>query len=194
MGRRYGRSISVQNAIVPSLEPVVYSNQSREGSSAVPGTQKYNHPLPGHPYPTVWYSPNHHSPYDSRTCASPSSGYATLNLSPLYPYSLWPKTGQAYVPGADHTPTEGVVSTLTITTDAFGGITSARLVEDLLRRAAEWGCIEVSVTTLAGQQGAINFYRARGFGGDAVLLEKHLGRGAQGPADDSQGRPMAGDT
>jgi GNAT superfamily N-acetyltransferase len=51
----------------------------------------------------------------------------------------------------------------------------ARLVEDLLRRAAEWGCVEVSVTTLAGQRGAIEFYKARGFSDDAVLLEKHLG-------------------
>ena len=51
----------------------------------------------------------------------------------------------------------------------------ARLVEDLLRRAAEWGCVEVSVTTLAGQRGAIDFYKARGFSDDAVLLEKHLG-------------------
>jgi len=51
----------------------------------------------------------------------------------------------------------------------------ARLVEDLLRRAAEWGCVEVSVTTLAGQRGAIEFYKERGFSDDAVLLEKHLG-------------------
>jgi GNAT superfamily N-acetyltransferase len=49
-----------------------------------------------------------------------------------------------------------------------------RLVEDLLRRAVGWGCIEVSVTTLAGQRGAIEFYKARGFSDDAVLLEKHL--------------------
>jgi GNAT superfamily N-acetyltransferase len=53
----------------------------------------------------------------------------------------------------------------------------ARLVEDLLRRAAEWGCIEISVTTLAGQRGAIEFYKARGFSDDAVLLEKHLASG-----------------
>jgi GNAT superfamily N-acetyltransferase len=49
-----------------------------------------------------------------------------------------------------------------------------RLVEGLLRRAAEWGCVEVSVTTLAGQRGAIEFYKARGFSDDAVLLEKRL--------------------
>lgn len=53
----------------------------------------------------------------------------------------------------------------------------ARLVEDLLRRAAGWGCIEVSVSTLAGQRGAIEFYKARGFSDDAVLLEKHLASG-----------------
>ena len=53
----------------------------------------------------------------------------------------------------------------------------ARLVEELLRRAAEWGCVEVSVTTLAGQRGAIEFYKSRGFSDDAVLLEKHLAPG-----------------
>jgi GNAT superfamily N-acetyltransferase len=58
----------------------------------------------------------------------------------------------------------------------------AQLVEDLLRRAAGWGCIEVSVTTLAGQRGAIDFYKARGFTDDAVFLEKHL------PANDAAPR------
>jgi GNAT superfamily N-acetyltransferase len=53
----------------------------------------------------------------------------------------------------------------------------AQLVEDLLRRAAGWGCIEVSVTTLTGQRGAIEFYKARGFSDDAVFLEKHLPAG-----------------
>jgi GNAT superfamily N-acetyltransferase len=53
----------------------------------------------------------------------------------------------------------------------------ARLVEDLLRRAAGWGCVEVSVSTLAGERGAIEFYKARGFSDDAVLLEKHLPSG-----------------
>jgi GNAT superfamily N-acetyltransferase len=49
-----------------------------------------------------------------------------------------------------------------------------KLVEDLLLRAARWGCIEVSVTTLAGQRGAIQFYKERGFTDDAVFLEKRL--------------------
>jgi GNAT superfamily N-acetyltransferase len=53
----------------------------------------------------------------------------------------------------------------------------AQLVENLLLRATEWGCIEISVTTLAGQRGAIQFYKARGFTDDAVFLEKHLGAG-----------------
>jgi GNAT superfamily N-acetyltransferase len=59
----------------------------------------------------------------------------------------------------------------------------ARLVEDLLRRAAEWGCIEVSVSTLAGERGAIEFYKARGFSDDAVLLEKHLPAGGAPDGD-----------
>jgi GNAT superfamily N-acetyltransferase len=62
-----------------------------------------------------------------------------------------------------------------------------QLVEDLLLRAAGWGCIEVSVTTLAGQRGAIQFYKARGFTDDAVFLEKHLGGGDEHAADSSPG-------
>lgn len=62
-----------------------------------------------------------------------------------------------------------------------------QLVEDLLRRAAGWGCIEVSVTTLAGQRGAIQFYKARGFSDDAVLLEKHLRAGDEQASASSPG-------
>ena len=77
-------------------------------------------------------------------------------------------------PSLVHAGRSSVIEELVIdqTTQRQG--VGARLVEDLLRRAAEWGCVEVSVTTLAGQRGAIDFYKARGFSDDAVLLEKHL--------------------
>lgn len=55
----------------------------------------------------------------------------------------------------------------------------ARLVEELLSHAAAWGCIEVSVTALAPQRGAIEFYKSQGFSDDAVFLEKHLGAGEE---------------
>ena len=59
---------------------------------------------------------------------------------------------------------------------------AARLVVELLRHAAGWGCIEVSVTALAPQRGAIEFYKSQGFSDDAVSLEKHLGAGEEGEA------------
>ena len=54
-----------------------------------------------------------------------------------------------------------------------------RLVEELLSHAAAWGCIEVSVTALTPQRGAIEFYKSQGFSDDAVFLEKHLRAGEE---------------
>jgi ribosomal protein S18 acetylase RimI-like enzyme len=53
------------------------------------------------------------------------------------------------------------------------GVGGALLVE-LLARVKETGCVEVSVTTLADNQGAIRFYRAHGLVDEALYLEKHL--------------------
>ena len=43
-----------------------------------------------------------------------------------------------------------------------------------MERAAQAGCAEVSVSTMAGNEGAIRFYRAHGMVDEAVLLERHL--------------------
>ena len=48
------------------------------------------------------------------------------------------------------------------------------LLEELLSRLISKGCVEVSVTTLPENQGAIRFYRAHGLVDEAVYLEKHL--------------------
>jgi ribosomal protein S18 acetylase RimI-like enzyme len=53
------------------------------------------------------------------------------------------------------------------------GVGSA-LLEALLARLEASGCVEVSVTTLPDNQGAIRFYRAHGLVDEAVYLEKHL--------------------
>ena len=48
------------------------------------------------------------------------------------------------------------------------------LLEALLARLKKSGCVEVSVTTLPENQGAIRFYRSHGLVDEAVYLEKHL--------------------
>ena len=48
------------------------------------------------------------------------------------------------------------------------------LLEALLARLKTSGCVEVSVTTLPDNQGAVRFYRAHGLVDEAVYLEKHL--------------------
>ncbi len=78
-------------------------------------------------------------------------------------------------PSLVHAGRSCLIEELVLTQTAQRRGIGAQLVEDLLRHAAGWGCIEVSVTTLAGQRGAIDFYKARGFSDDAVFLEKHLG-------------------
>ena len=103
--------------------------------------------------------------------ASPGSGILVADVGGdvigLLSYSVRPSllhAGRSCV-------IEELVVDQTMQHDGIG----AQMVEDLLRRAAGWGCLEVSVTTLAGQRGAIEFYKARGFSDDAVFLEKHLG-------------------
>lgn len=48
------------------------------------------------------------------------------------------------------------------------------LIEELLRQLSESGCVEVSVTTMPDNQGAIAFYRSHGLTDEAVYLEKHF--------------------
>jgi ribosomal protein S18 acetylase RimI-like enzyme len=53
------------------------------------------------------------------------------------------------------------------------GVGSA-LVQEVLRRAATDGWVEVSVTTLKENEAAQRFYRAHGLADEAVFLEAHL--------------------
>ncbi len=53
------------------------------------------------------------------------------------------------------------------------GIGSA-LMAEVLRRAEAAGCVEVSVSALADNEGALRFYRSFGLTDEAVFLEKHL--------------------
>jgi ribosomal protein S18 acetylase RimI-like enzyme len=48
------------------------------------------------------------------------------------------------------------------------------LLDALIARMKETGCVEVSVTTLPDNPGAIRFYRAHGLVDEAIYLEKHL--------------------
>lgn len=53
------------------------------------------------------------------------------------------------------------------------GIGSA-LLEALLRRLEGQGAVEVSVTTMPDNQGAIRFYKQHGLVDEAVFLERHF--------------------
>jgi len=48
------------------------------------------------------------------------------------------------------------------------------LLEELLRQLAELGCVEVSVTTMSDNHGAIAFYKSHGLTDEAIYLEKHF--------------------
>ena len=48
------------------------------------------------------------------------------------------------------------------------------LLEEVLSLLEALGCVEVSVTTLPDNEGAIRFYRAHGLVDEAVYLEKHF--------------------
>jgi ribosomal protein S18 acetylase RimI-like enzyme len=48
------------------------------------------------------------------------------------------------------------------------------LLDEVIRRAAAAGCVEVSVTTMPDNQGAQALYRSRGLVDEAVFLEMHL--------------------
>jgi hypothetical protein len=53
------------------------------------------------------------------------------------------------------------------------GVGSA-LMTELFTRLADEDCVEVSVTTMADNTPAIQFYRSQGLTDDAVYLEKHF--------------------
>lgn len=48
------------------------------------------------------------------------------------------------------------------------------LLEELLRQLSEQECVEVSVTTMPDNHGAIVFYRSHGLTDEAIYLEKHF--------------------
>jgi len=48
------------------------------------------------------------------------------------------------------------------------------LLEELLRQLSEQDCVEVSVTTMPDNHGAIAFYRSHGLTDEAIYLEKHF--------------------
>jgi ribosomal protein S18 acetylase RimI-like enzyme len=52
----------------------------------------------------------------------------------------------------------------------------SRLLNTIVALAREKGCVEVSISAMASNRGAIDLYKRHGFEADAVLLEKHLQR------------------
>lgn len=56
-----------------------------------------------------------------------------------------------------------------------GGIGS-RLLDAVVDLARENGCVEVSISAMSSNTGALDLYRRRGFSDEAILLERHLPR------------------
>ncbi len=66
-----------------------------------------------------------------------------------------------------------------IVTDGFRGRgVGSALMDDLIEHMASQGCVEVSVSTMPNNQGAIQFYKKHGLVDEALLLERHLRKSA----------------
>jgi ribosomal protein S18 acetylase RimI-like enzyme len=67
------------------------------------------------------------------------------------------------------------IEQLIVQENARGRGVGGALVEELLRRLAALDCVEVSVSAMPDNQGAIRFYKSHGLTEEVVLLERHFG-------------------
>ena len=67
-----------------------------------------------------------------------------------------------------------VIDELVVSRGARGKGVGSALISEVIRRGIEAGWAEVSVSTLADNQPAIDFYRRYGLTDEALLLERHL--------------------
>jgi len=50
----------------------------------------------------------------------------------------------------------------------------SKLLTEVIRRAREIGCVEISVSTLTTNEAAVRFYRRHGLTDESLLLEQHF--------------------
>ena len=77
-------------------------------------------------------------------------------------------------PNLYHSGDTALIEELIVRSGWRGQGVGGMLLEALLARLKESDCVEVSVTTLPDNQGAIRFYRTHGLMDEALYLEKHL--------------------
>ena len=66
------------------------------------------------------------------------------------------------------------ISELVVTKSFRGHSVGSALMEHLIQDLKSTGCVEVSVSTMAHNQRAINFYKQHGFVDEGVLLERNF--------------------
>ena len=67
-----------------------------------------------------------------------------------------------------------LISELFVVKDFRGRGVGSALMEHLVHHLEASGCVEVSVSTMPHNQGAMNFYKGHGLVDEAVLLERHF--------------------
>ena len=77
-------------------------------------------------------------------------------------------------PNLYHAGPTALIEELVVAGSERGHGVGGALLQHLLAHLEAGGCVEVSVSTLAENEGAQRFYRAHGLVDEAVLLEKHL--------------------
>ena len=77
-------------------------------------------------------------------------------------------------PNLYHNGNTALIEELIIRDEWRGQGPGGELFNELFSRLEEQGCIEVSVTTMPENEGAIRFYRAHGLVDEAIYLEKHF--------------------
>lgn len=77
-------------------------------------------------------------------------------------------------PDLYHAGPTALIEELVVQASERGRGVGSALLSELLSELARLGVVEVSVTTMPGNQRARHFYQAHGLLDEAVLLEKHL--------------------
>lgn len=77
-------------------------------------------------------------------------------------------------PNLYHNGETAIIDELVVLENWRGQGIGSALLDTLLARLEVRGCVEVSVTTMSDNIGAVHFYRAHGLVDEAIYLEKHF--------------------
>ncbi|MBA1336475.1 MAG: hypothetical protein HPY66_2910 [Firmicutes bacterium] len=78
-------------------------------------------------------------------------------------------------PNLYHAANSYLIDELVVEEQFRGKDVGSALIKEVIKRAAQSGCAEISVTTMPDNVKAKEFYRKHGFVDEAVYLEKHFG-------------------